>query len=1572
MSTTITPVCRLCLEVIAKGKTFYNIDQENGLPAKVQNLAQNIREIISFCIPEVDTYLSLNPSICDTCLNNLVQIYNHKKNFMKIEDIIRRHSKVNPIGNNYVDLCTVVKHQYALALKDKKLTPAAIQAQMGEMNLILKNATKIVPSYGLNVMAQNHSDTEPRASPSSSKTSNNSTPSKYSLRHHVPSLLAASSSRPQPPIDLDNPQNSFLGSLNLISSENPSASNQGSAPKTGNKKMLIRRVMSSKAKPKRKINPAASADNTIIILDDDSDAESITNIVGNSKNNTSKSDDSNEVLVMNYVEQNDTGARSTATADNSSSAVLDPATTDVAEPPIIAAKPTPKVIHLGRESITAVTTKTGADDGISTADSGTPISTRSRRSAAKAVTNVATHAVDDTTPKVMNTESADGAAATTADVLKNSVVGAAPDIIMLDDKSHKLTPRQKTLVSSASEKPKTAEKNVVVKLLPFDLEDLKRKAAGEKCHEEETPSKRKKVLTVSLNPSLPYLHKNKKLIVKIDKKQFLTCELCDFVTNQGKDAIKQHGLRKHRVCMLCDYQCSSPNLLHKHFTNHHYEEINEIINKSKEENDTINCDLCSYTAVSGFDFRDHIVRKHCGDNGSTGNITLQCPYKNCGQKYDQTFHMARHVEVNHVLAKKLTCVLCNQKCHSKQGIKNHLQSHKPSGITCLLCGMSFRYNSLLRTHAKNKHPGIDADSNIAGMAHDSHDNLTADDNGHITLDSFVNRSALSNEETGANRGTLVTDKNGRIVLSLPRPNELITDPNFVVNLDERCSFEYPSLSEMLCESSFLEQNQEDECAEVQDEASKPKTRKRKRKSTVPKKNKKSEVPKPEDDKDDCVIIDKEIVTVDVSDEEALLISDDDDCTIVDNYLPTATASNFAEILPNATVDSTARGTIENAIKESDTEREHSDRVENEQDKNSKSLNLESETSDKENHIVVESIIIEDTSSNKMAETKENTVDLPSTSNDKVDEHSDALLGLRNISEKCTEVINGADDLLKENVSSNSEEKCEEHSRSFIKPLENHKNLDNLETEICTASGSNGLLYERLSDNFGSREKESEKIVESTTSASELLKEKDSEMELEKTSTNTSESILNEPLKDKIDCEKLDPEKSSEKMIESANNFHELLTEKENFELEESDTSADSASVLQALLALEENSSESGMSSESLHISDELLKQNVIDNLETEESTAKTTELCSNDLLVDSMNLESEECSEKLTNEILMEQVTGNTRLEEFSTKIADDLLVSNELLKEKDAEHVELEGSELLDDNVDSKNQESDAFTNSSHEQLKNNLESGADADSKNLESEKCTEESTKSSNEILKEQVTENMELLKTSSDVAELGSQELLTEKVIENNMEFEESSENVAESSLNKFLQEVGSENLETVKSPEQLLELTNKSNANDKEGQIFDSLDGFPAMDDELVTSLNPPLKENTPCETTKESNELLTENVSELADNVESSPTIDLFDMKKFTDMCLGSVSSSNDLLGEANDISNNVTSAESSKKDSIIIDENCAKLTTNGSDEVVADFESPRVDLSCQSDSANDVIASTINSIEKLRSILDA
>ncbi|KAH1003059.1 zinc finger and BTB domain-containing protein 41 [Dendroctonus ponderosae] len=125
-------VCRTCLRVLDKSGFTYMDDAS----AYVENVG-NIREMVQFCVPELDLYVSSSPVICYQCLPILVQVYNFKIRCLNGENVIKSYINRNNLQEyNHVNLNCVL-------MDDLKMKSEKIQIESRIKHMMLDGAEEL-------------------------------------------------------------------------------------------------------------------------------------------------------------------------------------------------------------------------------------------------------------------------------------------------------------------------------------------------------------------------------------------------------------------------------------------------------------------------------------------------------------------------------------------------------------------------------------------------------------------------------------------------------------------------------------------------------------------------------------------------------------------------------------------------------------------------------------------------------------------------------------------------------------------------------------------------------------------------------------------------------------------------------------------------------------------------------------------------------------------------------------------------------------------------------------------------------------------------------------------------------------------------------------------------------------------------------------------------------------------------------------------------------------------------------------------------------------------------------------
>ena len=80
-----------------------------------------------------------------------------------------------------------------------------------------------------------------------------------------------------------------------------------------------------------------------------------------------------------------------------------------------------------------------------------------------------------------------------------------------------------------------------------------------------------------------------------------------------------------------------------------------------------------------------------------------CTHLDCGKEYGSKFNLKRHIEIFHLRAKQVECLICHKTFRIKQNLIEHSYIHtKSKPYFCYLCGDRFRHKSTLLNHTRNK------------------------------------------------------------------------------------------------------------------------------------------------------------------------------------------------------------------------------------------------------------------------------------------------------------------------------------------------------------------------------------------------------------------------------------------------------------------------------------------------------------------------------------------------------------------------------------------------------------------------------------------------------------------------------------------------------------------------------------------------------------------------------------------------------------------------------------------------------------------------------------------------------
>lgn len=216
-----------------------------------------------------NTYISVKPSICETCLTMLITSYNFKIRCMKVENVIQNYIQTNNVmEGSCVNLNNVVRVQILEALKQKNWPTDLIKEYVSKVDACLAKSRPPLPNISNN---------------------NNNTPAISSDMSNV-CIDITDSDDEAPKISYKPPsvtQENYLSTLNLINCNTlrEEVSLVQSAQEMYNSRQRTRNFVKSVGSKRQIRKPSVSC----------TTVEEI---------NVS-SDDSEEVLVMNFVENED-------------------------------------------------------------------------------------------------------------------------------------------------------------------------------------------------------------------------------------------------------------------------------------------------------------------------------------------------------------------------------------------------------------------------------------------------------------------------------------------------------------------------------------------------------------------------------------------------------------------------------------------------------------------------------------------------------------------------------------------------------------------------------------------------------------------------------------------------------------------------------------------------------------------------------------------------------------------------------------------------------------------------------------------------------------------------------------------------------------------------------------------------------------------------------------------------------------------------------------------------------------------------------------------------------------------
>ncbi|GAB6027809.1 hypothetical protein CHUAL_002039 [Chamberlinius hualienensis] len=173
------------------------------------------------------------------------------------------------------------------------------------------------------------------------------------------------------------------------------------------------------------------------------------------------------------------------------------------------------------------------------------------------------------------------------------------------------------------------------------------------------------------------------------RKQFV-CKFCDkgFST---KDRHARH-VRCHenpdnlQKCLYCDYKTVEKYVLIQHLASKHH--VDRDGNELKRD---IKCSDCSFTCVSNFQLKNHMLQKHS---------SKQFKCDECGHLFGKKALRDRHILAKHRNERPHLCETCGHRAKTLNAFKSHLELHSGKKFVCDICGLALTLSCSLKRHMK--------------------------------------------------------------------------------------------------------------------------------------------------------------------------------------------------------------------------------------------------------------------------------------------------------------------------------------------------------------------------------------------------------------------------------------------------------------------------------------------------------------------------------------------------------------------------------------------------------------------------------------------------------------------------------------------------------------------------------------------------------------------------------------------------------------------------------------------------------------------------------------------------------
>lgn len=227
----------------------------------------------------------------------------------------------------------------------------------------------------------------------------------------------------------------------------------------------------------------------------------------------------------------------------------------------------------------------------------------------------------------------------------------------------------------------TNDKNSI--FFPVDKIVKTKKCAD--AQEEMVDDTKKEVMSITIEPDTGKL-KNKKNRLVSPVEKYFQCEFCSDNKYSSNKKLKHHIEKVHyknKQIIYC-HKCSIP------FCNKF--KLKEHIRRIHDNCKDFHCAHCIACYKSYNGLKNHMKKKH--------NINFK---KYAGSVAIRTTQSPESIPSQ----VQLTCPVCSKSFDNLLSLHHHETAHNDNkNIKCSICDMSYKYESCLTTHMKNKHPPV--------------------------------------------------------------------------------------------------------------------------------------------------------------------------------------------------------------------------------------------------------------------------------------------------------------------------------------------------------------------------------------------------------------------------------------------------------------------------------------------------------------------------------------------------------------------------------------------------------------------------------------------------------------------------------------------------------------------------------------------------------------------------------------------------------------------------------------------------------------------------------------------------